>query len=767
MKKILLFILATLLFLGSTFAQRPSERRKIQQQQAATDAIQEESEEKVSDKKLSPSELRKQRLEKSNFESNLKEFNSDFDLNEAPEAYKKYSAVILAQTVDFDFVATKENGLLEKRKVRRKIAIQDKSALETFSMFYTTSGSTYKIFVIKPDKSLKEVSKKAALTEKLGMTDIPDFFFEFIGTSDEIVKLPIQGLEIGDVLDIQQAVDINSSVYSNPFASAPVVEVLSNNYPLLRQHFGMMVPPNYNIQLFSLNGAPKPEIENRSDGSRFYVISDTMRSTSNKEYYNYLLRSSPVIKFQLSQKSRVKTKNIGDNFDAPLSEDDIVQLANQRVSPSIEYQASLAKSTIRHIKSLKLPPGSTEEIVKQAYYFLRTVTLVKLDGRESTLILMYGGKLIKDGALESMHEDLFLGVLKDVFNEFEIDYVNIAGVSKKYGSIKDVIHQNEIAKGLKVNTNSKPLYIFNSNQHSHYNNIYPMMEGTEVLTYVNNRSRSNKDNHEVSLEKLPEYNYDDQYVKESSTIKVSENMENLLLQKQFEVKGSPRYDYYDNILFQRKFVASDLERIKRKPDPEVEVSKNKVKQAAYIKAKQEEDDKKYKDAMDEFKKLFENQKFDVEKVSDFELISDGRYDDSPILSFKIHTEFKNLISQAGPNYLVSIGTLIGSQLELKPDDMTRNFDIYQNYRRTFIDEISFEVPEGYMVADANGLNMNVDNESASFVSKAEITGNTLKIKTTKTYKQLYDPKTKWENYIKVLDAAYEFQQKKIILKKKA
>jgi hypothetical protein len=284
---------------------------------------------------------------------------------------------------------------------------------------------------------------------------------------------------------------------------------------------------------------------------------------------------------------------------------------------------------------------------------------------------------------------------------------------------------------------------------------------------VNKRSRSNKDNHEVSLEKLPEYNYDEQYVKESSTIKVSENMENLLLQKQFEVKGSPRYDYYDNILFQRKFVASDLERIKRKPDADVEVSKNKVKQAAYLKAKQEEEDKKYKEAMDEFKKLFENQKFDVEKVSDFELISDGRYDDSPVLSFKINTEFKNLISQAGPNYLVSIGTLIGSQLELKPDDMTRNFDIYQNYRRTFIDEISFEVPEGYMVADASGLNMKVDNESASFISVAEISGNTLKVKTTKTYKKLYDPKSKWENYIKVLDAAYEFQQKKIILKKKA
>jgi hypothetical protein len=106
-------------------------------------------------------------------------------------------------------------------------------------------------------------------------------------------------------------------------------------------------------------------------------------------------------------------------------------------------------------------------------------------------------------------------------------------------------------------------------------------------------------------------------------------------------------------------------------------------------------------------------------------------------------------------------------LELKPDDMTRNFDIYQNYRRTFIDEISFEVPEGYMVADASGLNMKVDNESASFISVAEISGNTLKVKTTKTYKKLYDPKSKWENYIKVLDAAYEFQQKKIILKKKA
>ncbi|MDZ4666765.1 MAG: hypothetical protein SGJ00_02670 [bacterium] len=762
----LLALTTVLLFICSNLrAQKPSERRKIQQQKEATDLIQEESDGKVSDKNLTPSELRKKRLDQNEFEPILKEYESDFDINEAPQSYKKHSAVILAQTVFYEFVTTKEGGITEKRTVRRRLAIQDKSAVEAFSIFYTRSDAHYKITIIKPDNTKKEASKKAALSETSGNTEIPDFFFEFIGNSNSITKLPIQGLEIGDVLDIHQIVIINGALYENPFTRAPIVELLSNNYPLIKQRFGILVPANANIQLFSLNGAPKPEIESRTDGSRLYLISDSSRSTSNKEYYNYLLRSSPVFKFQLSQKSRVKVKNIVDNFDSPLSESDIIKLAKERTSPSIEYQATLAKSTIRYIKTQKIPPNSKEEIIRKAYYFLRTVTLIKLDNRESTLLLMYGSNLIKNGALESINEDLFLAVMKDVLEAFEIDYLNLAGVSRKYGGINDVIHQNELIKGIMVKAKN-PIYILNPNQHSHFNSVYPLLQGTDVLAYTKSKNK-NSIIQDITKERMPESSALENYVKETSTIKISENFENLLLQKQFEVKGSPRYDYYDNVLYERNFISTDLDKIGRKEEEIKEISKNKVKQAAYLKSKQEEKDKIQKQGLEEFKKMFENQKFDVENVSDFELISEGRFDNSPVLAFKINTEFKNLISQAGQNYLISIGALIGSQLALKSGDMNRNFDIYQNYRRAFMDELNFEIPEGYAVEDINALNFNVDNESASFVSKAAIVGNVLQIKTAKTYKKVYDPKEKWENYIKALDAAYEFQQKKIVLKKKA
>ncbi|OYU95527.1 MAG: hypothetical protein CFE21_10310 [Bacteroidetes bacterium B1(2017)] len=736
----------------------------MQQQQAATEAIQEESDEKEADKKLSPSELRKKRLEQGEFETALKEYVSDFDRTTAPEKYKNNSAVILAQSIYFDFTPTPQNGLIEKRIIRRRVLIQDKSALETFSMFYTRPDAKYKLSIIKPDKTKKEVSKKAALTESVNDKDIPDFFGEYIGGGSNVTKLPVQGLEIGDILDIQQVVDISSGVYSNPFIAAPVVEVLSNNYPLVIQRFGMMVPSNYNIQLFCLNGTPKPEIDSKSDGSRLYLITDSMRSTSTREYYNYLLKSSPVFKFQISLKSRAKYKNIEDNFDSPLSEDDIIKLANQRTSPSYEYQAALTKATIKYVKSLKLMPSQKEEIVRQAYYFLRTVTLVKLDNKESSLIMLYGASMIKNGALEGINEDLFLSIMESVLDEFNIEHVGVAGVSKKYGSVADVIHQNELEKGIKV-LGSKPFYIFNLNQHSYFNEVYPFMEGTDVLVYSKSKDRK-KDGYDISNERLPESKLEDNYVKEISTVKVSENFENLLLQKRLEAKGNPRYDYYDDVLFKRDFVTSDLEKIGRKEENEEVVSKNKARQAAYLKTKQEQEEKVMKDGLDNLKKMFEGQKFEVEKVSDFELVSDGRYDKSPILEFKINTEFKNLIAQAGPNYLVSVGTLIGSQLELKPEDMKRDFDIYQNYRRHFVDEINFEIPEGYTVEDPNSLKMNVDNESASFVAEVEVKGNLLHFKTTKTYKNLYDTKSKWENYTKVLDAAYEFHQKKIVLKKK-
>ena len=64
------------------------------------------------------------------------------------------------------------------------------------------------------------------------------------------------------------------------------------------------------------------------------------------------------------------------------------------------------------------------------------------------------------------------------------------------------------------------------------------------------------------------------------------------------------------------------------------------------------------------------------------------------------------------------------------------------------------------------LNINVDNESGSFVSTAKLEGEKLPITTKKLYKKNFDRKELWSNYVAFLEPAYKFSQTKIVLKKK-
>lgn len=766
MKKILSFTILYLMVLGNIFSQKPSERRKIQQEKNATDAIQEEEEEETgentSNKKLTPSELRKKRQEKIKTENRITEFTSDFELSEVPEIFKKYSAVILAQSIIYEYNDSKFTGLQETRILRRRVAIRDQSALEAFSIFYTRKDANYKIEIIKPNGTKNQLSKSAAQKIIPGNLKIPDFFFEFLGQTDTILNLPIKGLEIGDIIDIQQNALTYSWYTGNPFATFPYVELLASNLPIVKQRFGIFAPPDYKIQLYNLNGCPKPDIRFNTDSSCMMVITDSFRLPLKKEYFNFVLRSEPLIKFMLNYNFKNKANICASNSMEIISKTEIIELANLRETPNIFYQTKIVNSTIDYLKSQNIPPNAKEELIRKAYYFIRTITLVRLDSKESYDYIDPPSKNVKFGAFESLNEDFFLFIMKEILDKYKIDYLEIVGISKKYGNIAEIVHQNEIIKGLKIN-GEKPIYLFNITQNSNLYDSYPLLEGTDLITFVKTKNKGDK-KFEISQDHYPESSADDNSALEISTITLGENFENLLLQKTFEIKGILKNEYSDYALFERSFVEPDLEKIGRKIEEKI-ISKNIVRQEAYLKTIQDEKDKFKEQGLVDLKKMFENQNFDVEKVSDLKVISDGRFEESPILIFKLNTEFKNLISKAGPNYIVSIGALIGSQLELKSEDMVRFANISQNYRRTFKDELNFVIPEGYTIEDIRGLNMKMENESISFLAVAEIKGNILQIKVTKTYKNQFDLKDSWPNYVKVLEASYEFHQKKIVLTK--
>jgi len=125
----------------------------------------------------------------------------------------------------------------------------------------------------------------------------------------------------------------------------------------------------------------------------------------------------------------------------------------------------------------------------------------------------------------------------------------------------------------------------------------------------------------------------------------------------------------------------------------------------------------------------------------------------------------DMINRAGDNLLVSVPGLIGQQLFVAPDERKREVDAYIGFPRSLRNVINFTIPAGYKAVGVQNLNMNIDNEAGTFAVQASVEGNTVNILVKKLYKQTIVKKENWDKLLQMLDAAFNFSQKKILLKK--
>lgn len=123
------------------------------------------------------------------------------------------------------------------------------------------------------------------------------------------------------------------------------------------------------------------------------------------------------------------------------------------------------------------------------------------------------------------------------------------------------------------------------------------------------------------------------------------------------------------------------------------------------------------------------------------------------------------LKKVGPNYLASVGSLIGKVLNIKDTELDRQTDIYLNFPQTTSNQVVVNIPDGYTVQGVDKLNVNVTNSTGAFISTASVSGNKLTIKTQEYFTSNYYPKTSWGDMVKFLRAAYDFTQQKVLLKK--
>ena len=124
-----------------------------------------------------------------------------------------------------------------------------------------------------------------------------------------------------------------------------------------------------------------------------------------------------------------------------------------------------------------------------------------------------------------------------------------------------------------------------------------------------------------------------------------------------------------------------------------------------------------------------------------------------------------IIESAGDKFLFKVGELIGPQVELYQEEK-RQFDIENEFNRSYNRTITFDIPTGYTITNPESLKMNVvmmdgNEASSSFISDYTIKDRTVTISIVENYKKLTYDKSSYEDFRKVVNASADFN--KVIL----
>lgn len=240
--------------------------------------------------------------------------------------------------------------------------------------------------------------------------------------------------------------------------------------------------------------------------------------------------------------------------------------------------------------------------------------------------------------------------------------------------------------------------------------------------------------------------------------------------------GSFKEIYSPLLLYNTAYAYEDIYQLKSKNDKkklDVFNDKKKFKKKdwrakRYAKKLAEQADElaEYEDKKFELVKSWIESDYEVKDINTFKINSFGNESLNSPLECTLNFTTDAYLKKAGPNLIFDIGKLITEQIQLDPEEIEdRTKPIEMSSSRTISNIINITIPEGLNVEGLESLNFNIDNEAASFVSSAIMEGNIIKINTKKIYKQEFLELSSWPLLVEMLEAAYQFTQQKVVMKK--
>lgn len=700
-----------------------------------------------------------------------------YSLPNIPEKWHKESAVVFTDHQDHYYNKTSKS-LDNFFVTRRVIKLQDKAAIERFSEFkypsFVIDGfkeikTWLGIRIIKPDGTVKEidVEKEKVKTS----SDRSAYAYGFIRVnmkSDQIYKLAIPELEIGDTIDYY-IYTYEEYRTDGSYCMQPVETTLSGEYPTMDFRIKLKVENDFFINFNSFNGAPElKDITPEKQRDKEYEITAKNLDKTNLERWVYPLVQYSSYKYQICfAKSGRHEKN---TFAFLPEKEDLIKkvVTPEEIQKEYEYAFYYAQDANKDLKKyFKKKELSKEELVKQSYYYMRhfyfNQYMEVIVADRNKLTDMYSPYLLYNNPIFLTYDVEFIKKYGYFLKKNKIPFDIILGKKRFDGDVDDLLIRKNLFWGIRVNLDT-PVYIFPFKNHTMINTIPSSMENNLVyLLKLDEKSVYIKIN-EVEKITLPSSSYKENNSKEISSILFEEGFDAIKVTRVSQHKGHNKMGQYSSRLNYLDYLPEERLQYGTFPFAELMGKKTKAKydekNSAFIeKFKKEQLEAFEKDTETEFGFEIDDYQFDIEKTARYQM-------NAPFVFKESYTINNDLIKRAGPNYIFEAGKLIGGQIEIDEKAKNRDTDVYMSYARSFDNEINITIPEGYSVSGLEKFNINIENETGGFVSEAKVTDNTLTISTNKFYKNNYEPNSNWTKMLEFLEASYQFTQEKILFKKK-
>ncbi|MFT3822311.1 MAG: DUF3857 domain-containing protein [Chitinophagaceae bacterium] len=700
----------------------------------------------------------------------------EFKGTAVPEKWQQESAVILAQKLDYAYLRrAMGNNMTIREYVRKRIKLQDKNALEKFSEFYyvTYGKKTEVVFtIIKAGGKVVNVDMASAIEVDKDVDKV--FRPIYLSGKSSYYKIAIPDLEIGDIIDYHFASDEDLSLAKGSGEFTPYIFALSEDYPVIYQKYQFELDKGMQIKFRSFNGAPKIQegdegYEKAADKRSLvtYAIVDRNRGKTSEERWSYTFRNSPTVKLKIAYNSGGLSNTLfGKKGEATSVGVTMEQL--KVMYGSVRYYSSpvveaVYKDIYDYLKNNDKDELSPDLLVREIYYAFRKVFLEgyyrgDIKGQGQGAYSKVRSKIDARSKKSSEKDDqitvnkiLWAAVLNRVCTKLKLDVEILIVMPRYLGTWDEMLFEEELDIAMRMRGNKYyTLFPFdNFDVFAHPSVVY-----NDANAFAIPIGRDGTGYYKADI---PASTCVENSSRQESVITIPETMDLLKIERTSSYSGLEKNDVIELAHYDRAYLNKDFARYIVNPKKVSETGTNYV---------DPDKDERKKTQLEYLRKSVEREDVEVASYDKFQLVSDGRFDETPMLTYKEVFSIKKLLNKAGRNYLLDIGKLIGAQVKLEEKELTkRENDIWIAYARTISNSFTINLPAGYIVEGLQDLNMNIDNASGSFISTAKQQGNQLLVTTTKVYKKNFDKKERWPDYVAFLEAAYKFTQVKVVLKK--